>query len=168
LEARFKCFSIPLHHRITQTQSDTSLSQHIFFLQIVPFTPPKAKQTLNMVALPTLRSQHDMPASPKYSAADTFLAAIDSEVDVADNTQTVSMLHPHGVVLSLGPLFRNDDYDQTYLSPSQGHDHMSAPTDGSSVWYCSNCRDGPLGDWQNVCTSCSHVKCGFCTVEHTK
>ncbi|CAG5185902.1 uncharacterized protein ALTATR162_LOCUS11432 [Alternaria atra] len=111
-----------------------------------------------MVALPTLRPQHDMPASPKYSAADTFLAAIDAEVNVTDNTQTVSTLHPHGVVLSLDPLFGNDDYDQTHLSPSQGHDHMAAPTDGGSVWYCSNCRDGPLGDWQNVCTACSHVK----------
>ena len=41
------------------------------------------------------------------------------------------------------------------------------PTDGDQVWFCSNCGDGPYGIWQNVCTKCSHGKCGNCRVEET-
>ncbi|KAH6644221.1 hypothetical protein C7974DRAFT_439482 [Boeremia exigua] len=31
------------------------------------------------------------------------------------------------------------------------HQHGSAPSDGDTVWYCSNCGDGPIGGWNNHC-----------------
>jgi hypothetical protein len=46
----------------------------------------------------------------------------------------------------------------------QGH-HLIAPMDGEKVWYCSECKDGPYGDWQNSCQSCHHSKCKSCSVE---
>lgn len=36
---------------------------------------------------------------------------------------------------------------------------------GSTVWYCSDCGDGPIGSWNPNCTSCGHVYCGACIVE---
>jgi hypothetical protein len=42
-----------------------------------------------------------------------------------------------------------------------------APMDGpeDKVWFCSSCGDGPIGDWQNVCQSCQHQRCGGCHEE---
>ena len=34
-----------------------------------------------------------------------------------------------------------------------------------TVWVCSNCGDGPIGSWQNVCVNCGHGYCGACWVE---
>ena len=39
------------------------------------------------------------------------------------------------------------------------------PSDGHTVWYCSNCGDGPMGTWITACTACGHYPCGACTVE---
>jgi len=33
------------------------------------------------------------------------------------------------------------------------------------VWYCDNCGDGPIGNWQPACSSCDHKKCSGCTVQ---
>ncbi|EMD60365.1 hypothetical protein COCSADRAFT_40007 [Bipolaris sorokiniana ND90Pr] len=53
------------------------------------------------------------------------------------------------------------------LSCSLPH-YTSAPIYGAPiVWFCSACRDGPKGDWQNVCTACNHQRCNACTVEKT-
>ena len=38
---------------------------------------------------------------------------------------------------------------------------------GDVVWFCSNCYDGPISGWQDVCVACLHVKCGSCRVEET-
>ncbi|ENI00889.1 hypothetical protein COCC4DRAFT_34200 [Bipolaris maydis ATCC 48331] len=47
-------------------------------------------------------------------------------------------------------------------------DYTSAPIYGApTVWFCSACRDGPIGEWQNVCTACNHQRCLACTVEKT-
>jgi hypothetical protein len=46
----------------------------------------------------------------------------------------------------------------------QGH-RLIAPMDGEQVWYCSECNDGPYGDWQSSCQSCQHSKCSDCSVE---
>ncbi|EUC48366.1 hypothetical protein COCMIDRAFT_34238 [Bipolaris oryzae ATCC 44560] len=35
------------------------------------------------------------------------------------------------------------------------------------VWFCSVCKDGPKGDWQNVCTACNHQRCSACVLEKT-
>lgn len=45
------------------------------------------------------------------------------------------------------------------------HQYGSAPCDGPSVWYCSQCGDGPTADWNPTCANCGHAYCGFCTVE---
>jgi hypothetical protein len=45
------------------------------------------------------------------------------------------------------------------------HQHHGEAYDGDTVWYCSNCGDGPIGSWNTVCTSCGHQICGGCTVE---
>ncbi|KAH5181816.1 hypothetical protein HBH76_157280 [Parastagonospora nodorum] len=37
--------------------------------------------------------------------------------------------------------------------------------DLQTVWYCSECQDGPYSLWQNVCQSCSHARCSFCEEE---
>jgi hypothetical protein len=39
------------------------------------------------------------------------------------------------------------------------------PSDGHTVWYCSDCGDGPMGTWIPACTACGHSLCGACTVE---
>lgn len=39
------------------------------------------------------------------------------------------------------------------------------PSDGHTVWYCSDCGDGPMGTWIPACTACGHSLCGSCTVE---
>ena len=44
----------------------------------------------------------------------------------------------------------------------------SGKVKGTVVWYCSNCGDGPLGPWQNVCTNCSHDRCVSCATEYTR
>jgi hypothetical protein len=33
------------------------------------------------------------------------------------------------------------------------------------IWYCSECGDGPLGDWFEQCTSCDHIRCSYCKAE---
>lgn len=48
-------------------------------------------------------------------------------------------------------------------------DYTSAPIYGAPVvWFCSACKDGPKGDWQNVCTTCNHQRCTACTMEKTQ
>lgn len=39
------------------------------------------------------------------------------------------------------------------------------PSDGHTVWYCSECGDGPMGTWIPACTACGHSLCGSCNVE---
>jgi streptogramin lyase len=121
-----------------------------------------------MAILSTLRYDRDLPVYLKNPTANNLSAATHSEEDVADSTQTTSMLHSHGVALPLGTLFSNDDYNQTHPSPSGGHGYMPAPTDGGAVWFCSDCGDGPIGLWQICCTACSHQRCAGCVVEPTK
>ena len=36
---------------------------------------------------------------------------------------------------------------------------------GETVWFCSECNDGPISCWVNVCVVCSHQICGYCRVE---
>ncbi|KAF1922794.1 uncharacterized protein M421DRAFT_349029 [Didymella exigua CBS 183.55] len=45
--------------------------------------------------------------------------------------------------------------------------HDGAPVDGPKVWYCSECGDGPIGEWQVSCQNCGHAACGACTIEST-
>lgn len=33
-----------------------------------------------------------------------------------------------------------------------------------SVWYCSQCGDGPIGSWNPGCNSCGHMCCEACTI----
>jgi hypothetical protein len=42
-----------------------------------------------------------------------------------------------------------------------------APMEGPEevVWFCSDCGDGPIGSWQNVCQACQHQRCGGCLQE---
>jgi hypothetical protein len=35
------------------------------------------------------------------------------------------------------------------------------------VWFCSECGEGPSGNWQNQCASCEHIRCEFCGTERT-
>jgi hypothetical protein len=42
-----------------------------------------------------------------------------------------------------------------------------APMDGPKpkpvmVWFCSECGDGPNGDWRNQCLNCDHKRCSCC------
>ncbi|KAF1838197.1 hypothetical protein BDW02DRAFT_565233 [Decorospora gaudefroyi] len=85
-----------------------------------------------------------------------------------------SILHTNDVALPLGHLFGNDHFSynlSTLLSPLdvwELHDHMTSSMDGEKVWYCSNCRDGPFGDWQNICQCCGHQRCSSCWEEKIK
>lgn len=36
------------------------------------------------------------------------------------------------------------------------------------TWFCSNCGDGPIGDWQNTCSNCPHIRCISCRTEYDK
>lgn len=47
------------------------------------------------------------------------------------------------------------------------HKHSSAPTDGETVWFCSECFNGPMGNWYNACPCCGHQYCSSCKVEQT-
>jgi hypothetical protein len=117
----------------------------------------------------TLHYDQDVPVCLEDSSANILSVSTHSGAHFTGNTQSTSMLHAHGIALPIGPLFGNDDYDQTHLSLSKSHGYTSAPTDGGAVvWYCSNCGDGPKGSWQNCCAVCSHVRCGGCTVEAAK
>jgi hypothetical protein len=119
----------------------------------LPSATPKAKQAFDMVILSTLGYDRDLPVCLKTPTANNLSASMHSEEDVTDNTQTASILHFHGIALPLGTLFGNDDYNQSHLTSSHGHDHMPAPTDGGTmIWYCSACGDGPIGVWQPSCT----------------
>ncbi|KAH7355641.1 hypothetical protein BKA66DRAFT_475278 [Pyrenochaeta sp. MPI-SDFR-AT-0127] len=42
------------------------------------------------------------------------------------------------------------------------------PYEGEVVWYCSECREGPMPNWQDACPCCYHQKCDSCTVVSTK
>lgn len=43
-------------------------------------------------------------------------------------------------------------------------DYCEGPLqDGELLWYCGECRDGPFGVWNPVCT-CGHPRDGCCTV----
>ncbi|KAF2464266.1 uncharacterized protein BDR25DRAFT_97851 [Lindgomyces ingoldianus] len=49
-------------------------------------------------------------------------------------------------------------------------DHPYAPTDGPETkrpWYCSECQDGPIGYWLNVCIKCSHQRCSSCSEDRS-
>jgi hypothetical protein len=117
----------------------------------------------------TLNYDQDVPVCLEDFSANILSVSMHSGAHFTGNTQSTSMLHAHGVALPIGPLFGNDDYDQTRPSPSKSHGYMPAPTDGGTVvWYCSSCGDGPIGTWQNVCTACNHVKCSACPLEMAK
>jgi hypothetical protein len=86
---------------------------------------------------------------------------------LTDNTTVASVLHPGVTALPIGPLFGGDP---TSLSNSMSGDNMPynhgpAPTDGETVWFCSECGDGPIGSWQASCPSCYHTICGSCRHE---
>jgi hypothetical protein len=51
--------------------------------------------------------------------------------------------------------------------PSTGYKHQQPSTDDPYpyVWFCSQCDDGPYGDWQTVCQACAHAKCKHCPIE---
>ncbi|KAF2029151.1 hypothetical protein EK21DRAFT_90046 [Setomelanomma holmii] len=34
------------------------------------------------------------------------------------------------------------------------------------VWFCSECGDGPILDWQTACPQCYHQRCGSCKEEY--
>jgi hypothetical protein len=100
----------------------------------------------------------------------------DMTVAISSNTTALppSILHTNNVALPIGRLFGQDHVHyglSSHDSPfdaSEKYDHNAAPTDGDWVWFCSNCRDGPIGGWQPQCVNCNHVRCGSCTIENRK
>jgi hypothetical protein len=34
-----------------------------------------------------------------------------------------------------------------------------------TIWYCSECGDGPKGTWNDVCMNCEHEICSLCHIE---
>ncbi|KAF3048612.1 hypothetical protein E8E11_000310 [Didymella keratinophila] len=52
--------------------------------------------------------------------------------------------------------------------PFLGNSHMghgNNPSDGETVWYCSECGHGPASTWNPCCANCGHTFCGGCPVE---
>ncbi|KAJ8113637.1 hypothetical protein OPT61_g4271 [Boeremia exigua] len=45
------------------------------------------------------------------------------------------------------------------------HEHGGALVDGETVWFCSECGNGPMGTWYTACPCCNHGYCGYCRVE---
>jgi hypothetical protein len=37
--------------------------------------------------------------------------------------------------------------------------------EGSTIWYCSECGDGPYGGWHDHCVICNYVRCKSCIEE---
>jgi len=79
------------------------------------------------------------------------------------------MLHTGAIALPVGTLFGGDYTSAPNSIPdlNMQYNHGPAATDGSLVWFCSECYDGPIGYWQSQCTACSHQKCNSCRVEET-
>lgn len=48
-----------------------------------------------------------------------------------------------------------------------GHDcsHGQMSDGDPPSWYCCSCGDGPIGDWNNVCINCGHVRDSGCTTD---
>jgi hypothetical protein len=51
------------------------------------------------------------------------------------------------------------------MRPTNIHGQPRTRGKKNLVWHCSECREGPYGTWQNVCTNCSHKRCSSCEVE---
>jgi hypothetical protein len=86
------------------------------------------------------------------------------------NKLVSSILHVSNVALSIGNLFGDDDHGHRIhlrpaVDPWGDKGCGKAPVDGPEIWFCSECGDGPLGDWFEQCTSCDHIKCIYCKVE---
>ena len=50
----------------------------------------------------------------------------------------------------------------------QHGDSQEQPQDGPKPevkWFCGSCGDGPMGDWNPVCSECGHQRDGCCTTE---
>jgi rubrerythrin len=94
-----------------------------------------------------LTSSSAMPAVPMPSTAQFASSAFSIET---------SAIHD----------FIKDSSSLIIFNQSMDHQHSSAPYDGDTVWYCSNCSNGPMGTWYNACPSCGHQQCYQCTVEH--
>ncbi|KAH3919643.1 hypothetical protein HBI56_029340 [Parastagonospora nodorum] len=94
----------------------------------------------------------------------TLLSGSDepSALDLEDDSIVQPTVHLHGGKWHM----QTDDFATTSQMghvDAHGQPRTRGPT--TIVWYCSECRDGPLGIWQNVCPSCSHIICGYCDKE---
>jgi hypothetical protein len=70
----------------------------------------------------------------------------------------------------IGNLFGDDShthnaYPDTVIQSSTTHGYTSCPKKPTVItWYCHECGDGPLADWNHQC-SCEHIKCCYCKEE---
>ncbi|KAF2622900.1 hypothetical protein BU25DRAFT_425377 [Macroventuria anomochaeta] len=91
--------------------------------------------------------------APRSSALITFMTpVIDLSLDTLPSTPSL-----HEITANTSSFIIADNH--------MDHQHGSAPSDGETVWYCSNCGNGPMGTWYTACPCCNHPYCSACTVE---
>ncbi|OAL51709.1 hypothetical protein IQ07DRAFT_598538 [Pyrenochaeta sp. DS3sAY3a] len=131
-----------------------------------------------MAVQSTLRSQssetniNHLVEDGTPTGATSYASASFTTHPMGSETSLPSILHTGDMALPVGPLF-GDDYKYNVLPPATMYSscadhHLGAPADGETVWYCSNCGDGPYGSWQPSCQNCTHAKCTSCRVENSK
>lgn len=110
-----------------------------------PLQPMIPCRSVTSVSLPVQQLQGSRPASRE-----------DLDIDLAKRSQVSapSQQQTPGVAFGLFSTSEWAEEEQPKLRK------MKAPK--GMVWYCDQCCDGPLTDWQEQCGICGHVRCGDC------
>jgi hypothetical protein len=87
--------------------------------------------------------------------------------DVSDGNRSTGPKSSESNDYDRSPHGEQRPYQTTY---GGGFSHKDLPDSRfkNEVWYCSDCGNGPLGGWQDVCVECHHRKCMGCEVESTR
>ena len=100
----------------------------------------------------------EMEAEPKSEAPDKIYCTHCGSEDHIEEACGIADVHSAGGSAPAAPPAMTASYTPSSYAASTRYSK-------TRVWFCSNCYDGPIGDWQSVCVNCMHQKCCACRFE---
>lgn len=99
-------------------------------------------------------------AEPKPEAPNnTYCTQCGSEDHINEICGIADIHNSEGSAPAIPPAVTASYTPSTYAVSTKNSKEM--------VWFCSNCGDGPIRDWQTFCAICGHEQCSSCRVEDT-